>query len=142
MNPKSPRYSKSAQVGIIIGAVLILFGIIKLSEMFFGMPWWGSIRMAFGTFFSYAWPIALIGVGLYLVWAAKAGKFKNVAFDRSRPLRRSVVDKRIAGVCGGIGEFFNIDPTIVRVIAVVLLVVSPGITLITYIVGAIFIPKR
>ncbi len=33
----------------------------------------------------------------------------------SNKLRRSA-DKKIAGVCGGIAEFFDIDPTLVRVI--------------------------
>jgi len=30
-------------------------------------------------------------------------------------LRRSVADRQIAGVCAGIGEYFSIDPTVVRV---------------------------
>lgn len=43
----------------------------------------------------------------------------------SQPLRRSVYDARIAGVCGGIAEHFGWDPTVVRV-AYVLLTVIPG----------------
>ena len=39
-------------------------------------------------------------------------------------LYRSVHDRKIGGVCGGIAEYFNIDPVIVRVIAVLLLL--PG----------------
>lgn len=39
-------------------------------------------------------------------------------------LYRSHKDRKIAGVCGGIAEYFNIDPVIVRVIAVLLLL--PG----------------
>ena len=35
--------------------------------------------------------------------------------DLSAPLRRSVVNRSIAGVCGGLGEYFGIDPTVVRV---------------------------
>ena len=35
--------------------------------------------------------------------------------DLSRPLRRSVVNRSIAGVCGGLGEYFGLDPTVVRV---------------------------
>ena len=35
--------------------------------------------------------------------------------DLSRPLRRSVANRSIAGVCGGIAEYFGIDPTVVRV---------------------------
>lgn len=39
-------------------------------------------------------------------------------------LYRSNEDRMIAGVCGGIAEYFNIDPVIPRIIAVVLLL--PG----------------
>jgi phage shock protein PspC (stress-responsive transcriptional regulator) len=44
-------------------------------------------------------------------------------------LYRSQTDKKIAGVCGGIAEYFDIDPTIVRVGFVILLLPGglPGI---------------
>ncbi|MBC7868980.1 PspC domain-containing protein [Candidatus Saccharibacteria bacterium] len=41
-----------------------------------------------------------------------------------KKLYRSQTDKKIAGVCGGIAEYFNIDPTIVRVVFFILLL--PG----------------
>ncbi len=31
-------------------------------------------------------------------------------------LKRSLTNKKVAGVCGGIGEYFGIDPTIIRLI--------------------------
>lgn len=34
----------------------------------------------------------------------------------SRPLRRSTENRLIAGVCGGLAEYFGIDPTVMRVI--------------------------
>jgi phage shock protein C len=37
-----------------------------------------------------------------------------------KQLYRSNTNKKIAGVCGGLGEYFNIDPTIIRVLFVVL----------------------
>jgi len=44
-------------------------------------------------------------------------------------LYRSRTNKKIAGVCGGIAEYFDIDPTVVRVIFVILLLPGglPGI---------------
>lgn len=51
-------------------------------------------------------------------------------------------DKKISGVCGGIGEYFDIDPSIVRLGWLFVTVVTgivPGI--IAYIVAAIVIPK-
>lgn len=37
-----------------------------------------------------------------------------------KKLYRSNKDAKIAGICGGIGEYFEIDPTIVRIIALLL----------------------
>jgi len=56
-------------------------------------------------------------------------------------LYRSTTDKMIAGVCGGIAEYFNIDPVIVRVLAVVLLFAgSAGFW--AYIILWIVVPKN
>lgn len=52
-------------------------------------------------------------------------------------------EKKIAGVCGGIGEYFELDPTLVRLGMIVLTVLTgiiPGI--ISYIVAAIIIPTK
>ena len=54
---------------------------------------------------------------------------------------RSVTDCKIAGVCAGLGEYFNVDPTIIRIIAV-LLIFADGIGILAYIIGWIVIPKR
>ena len=48
-------------------------------------------------------------------------------------------DRRIGGVCGGIGEYFNIDPTLIRIGAVVLGFTGAGI--IAYIIAAICMPE-
>lgn len=51
--------------------------------------------------------------------------------------------KVIAGVCGGIGEYFNLDPNIIRLITVLLGVCSAGIgILIVYIVMACVLPTK
>ena len=55
-------------------------------------------------------------------------------------LYRSDENKVICGVCGGLGEYFNIDPTIVRLIWAILLFIGPG--LFAYIVAAIIMPRR
>jgi phage shock protein C len=60
-----------------------------------------------------------------------------------RPYRRltlSVRDKKIAGVCGGIAEYFSIDPTLVRLIMVILALLG-GSGLLIYLVCWIMLPK-
>jgi phage shock protein PspC (stress-responsive transcriptional regulator) len=47
----------------------------------------------------------------------------------------------IGGVCGGIAEYFGLDPTLVRIITV-LLMFLPGVGILTYVIGWIIIPKR
>ncbi len=60
-----------------------------------------------------------------------------------KQLRRSTTNRMIAGVCGGLGEYANIDPTVVRLIAVVLffLGIGPGIIL-AYFIMMIVIPEE
>jgi phage shock protein C len=56
-------------------------------------------------------------------------------------LYKSSTDKKIAGVCGGIAEYFDIDPTIVRLLwALISLAYGTGI--IAYIVCAFVIPEK
>ena len=55
-------------------------------------------------------------------------------------LYRSDENKVICGVCGGLGEYFNIDPTIVRLLWAILVFSGPGIF--AYIVAAIVLPRR
>ena len=62
---------------------------------------------------------------------------------KSEPKRlyRSRQDKIISGVCGGIAEYFNIDPIWVR-LAAVLLIFADGIGLVLYILAWILVPKN
>ncbi|MFT3951098.1 MAG: PspC domain-containing protein [Oscillospiraceae bacterium] len=50
--------------------------------------------------------------------------------------------KMIAGVCGGLAEYMNVDPTLVRLGTVVVACVSFGVGLIAYIVGAVIMPPK
>lgn len=47
---------------------------------------------------------------------------------------RSSKDKKIAGVCGGLAEYFNIDPTLVRILWVVGTLISFGVGILAYII--------
>jgi phage shock protein C len=58
-----------------------------------------------------------------------------------KKLFRSKHSRVLLGVCGGIGEYFNVDPVIVRIIAVLLLIISgffPAV--IAYLIMAVVIP--
>lgn len=56
-------------------------------------------------------------------------------------LCRSKKDRMICGVCGGIANYFNIDPTLVR-LAFVLIAMGAGSGIFAYIIAAIIIPDE
>lgn len=58
----------------------------------------------------------------------------------NKKLHRSSTNRVIAGVCGGIGEYFDIDPTIVR-FAWVLFSLAGGSGLLLYIIAALIMPE-
>lgn len=61
--------------------------------------------------------------------------------NEPKRLYRSRKNRMIAGVCGGVAEYFGIDPIIVRLIALVMLFFVGGGFLL-YIIGWIVIPQR
>lgn len=56
-------------------------------------------------------------------------------------LYKSRESKVIDGVCGGIAEYYEVDPVLIRLLAVLFLFAG-GITFIAYIVAMIIIPRR
>ena len=57
-----------------------------------------------------------------------------------RRLRRSETNKVFFGVCGGLAEYFDIDPVVVRILFLILFVIDPRF-IIVYFVLALIMPK-
>lgn len=57
-------------------------------------------------------------------------------------LYRSAKERMLCGVCGGIAEYFNIDPTIIRLGAVLMACISWGSVLLAYFIAAVIIPEK
>jgi phage shock protein C len=55
-------------------------------------------------------------------------------------LRKSRTDKMVAGVCGGIGKYLKWDPTIVRIIFLILIFSSFGTMVLIYFILALIMP--
>ena len=80
--------------------------------------------------------------------AGRRGTSHTGAHDRTpcsssstyRRLTLSSTDRKIGGVCGGMAEYFNVDPTLIRVIAVVLAVLG-GAGVVAYLMAWLIIPK-
>jgi phage shock protein PspC (stress-responsive transcriptional regulator) len=63
---------------------------------------------------------------------------------RGPRLTRSVADRQIAGVCAGLANYLHLDPTIVRVVSVVLAIYPGAIVggVIAYLIGWVVIPEN
>lgn len=61
--------------------------------------------------------------------------------SRMRKLYRSRTDRVLGGVCGGLGDYFQIDPVIIRLLFVLLAFVS-GIGILLYVIAWLIIPSN
>ncbi|HWD45778.1 MAG TPA: PspC domain-containing protein, partial [Actinomycetota bacterium] len=66
---------------------------------------------------------------------------EGVEMEATRKLYRSRTDRKLGGVCGGLAEYFNLDPTLLRVLFVVLAVLG-GSGLIIYLAMWILVPNQ
>jgi phage shock protein PspC (stress-responsive transcriptional regulator) len=56
-------------------------------------------------------------------------------------LYRSRTDSKVAGLCGGIGQYLGIDSTIVRLLMIVLALFSFGTIVLIYLIACMIVPK-
>ena len=66
------------------------------------------------------------------------GDNKEVIMDMSKKLYRSNRDRMLCGVCGGIGDYLNVDPTLIRLVWAVL--ACSGTGFLAYLLAAVIIP--
>jgi phage shock protein PspC (stress-responsive transcriptional regulator) len=59
-----------------------------------------------------------------------------------KQLYRSKNDRMLGGVCAGLGEHFDIDPTVIRLVWAVITVLSIGTGVLVYIIAWILIPEE
>jgi phage shock protein PspC (stress-responsive transcriptional regulator) len=66
---------------------------------------------------------------------------KGGAMAQTRKLYRSKTNRKLAGVCGGLAQYFNVDATLIRVLFVLLAVLG-GSGLVLYVAMWIIVPKE
>jgi phage shock protein C len=59
-----------------------------------------------------------------------------------KKLYLSYTDKKIGGVCGGIGEYFDKDPTLIRILYIMAILFSFGFGILAYLAMWLTIPKK
>lgn len=61
--------------------------------------------------------------------------------ENYKKLYRSNKDRMIGGVCGGLGEYTNIDPTLIRLIFTLLAIFGVGSSVLIYLIMLIIVPE-
>jgi len=82
-----------------------------------------------------------VGLTGAIIWIVVIVAVLMMIKNSNNTLFKSRTNRKIFGVCGGVGEYFNVDPTIVRLLLVVI-VLAGGSGILAYIIAAIVMPER
>lgn len=152
-------HGKSSNSSLIWGGILIVLGFIFLAGQ---LDWFD----AYPFFFNWRWhpwwfwhgrfdlllPVGIILIGVYYLMAMM--KKDKPAAGATKPeitggqtmekkLTRSVDDRMIGGVCGGLAKYFGVDPSFVRIAFALLTLAGGGfLGIIAYVVMLIIIPEE
>jgi len=138
----APRSGSTA-----LGVILVLAGLLLLAAW---PGWW--IALIPGATIALVIPgvVLALGLGLLLGWLLTRPRSESVAApveranpeERPRKLYRSRSNRVLSGVAGGMGEYFNLDPTIIRVLWVIFAVTSLGAAVLLYIILILVVPEE
>lgn len=141
-NPQMPGNTSQFVWGIALVGVGVLVLLYNLGIVPF--IWWGiSWTLLFA--------VALIVVGSVLILSQLREQARSVETtedekteqpSQRRRLYRSIRDRKIFGVCGGLGDFLGIDPTIVRLLFVLLTLSFVGFGIVAYLILTIVAPEE
>lgn len=85
----------------------------------------------------------VLGALLYYIFSKVRGEsIMKTKTLKGKKLLRSRKNRIIAGICGGIGEYLGIDPTVIRLLWVLFTVFSMGSGILAYIIAWIIIPEE
>lgn len=74
--------------------------------------------------------------------SANSSQFDTYAFKQTKKLYKSRTNKKIAGVCGGLGKYFGISAGVIRALFIITLFAGGGTSLLIYIALAIALDKE
>ena len=141
---KQPRKSERSDTRIVIGILIVVAGILALCSSL--LPWYWNI-----SWFRIIGPVVLIVLGVILLvrFASREGaNSQNSPGQKAVPVpeyslpRRFVrihEGRKIAGVCTGLGYYFNVDPTLIRILWMIL-ILTYGIGILVYVLFWIAMP--
>lgn len=137
LNPEYPEEKtekKSSSFGFYAGIVLVLLGL---------MLFLNNIGLIPFRIFHFSWDILfsilLIVLGIFFILRPE-----KIMRDNERMVKRlykSHHEKMIFGVCSGIGQYLNIDPTFIRLFWIFFTFASFGISIVLYLTLALVLPN-
>ncbi len=141
--PSTDLWQRLKENSLMLWAVLlVLVGALLLLNNFDLLPW--RLETLWRTLWAVLLPLLLIGGGIYLVlsFMGKAPDVRRLRQSGQQlPLRRSRQDRMIAGVCGGLARYLNVDALVVRMAWVLISVATVGtLGVVLYILAVLLIP--
>lgn len=122
------------------GILFILSGLILFLQ--YDHIFYLFLASFWGNFINISIAFVLLGIGIYLLYE-RYNKIKSNNINvLGNLLHLSIDDKKLAGVCGGLGESLVIDPNIVRVLWVFGTFMSIGAGVLLYIILVLILPEQ
>jgi phage shock protein C len=126
---------------VLWGGLLILAGLYFLSRVIWGyilpVEWIAGWSRFWDVIQGMLFPLVLVGAGVLLV----LGLSRGTGTARGR-LARPRQGRLLAGVCGGIGRYFRVDPVWVRLVWVLLFFASWWAAVVGYILAMLLMPEE
>ncbi|MCK5690473.1 PspC domain-containing protein [Myxococcota bacterium] len=97
------------------------------------------------VFLRLAWLVTIFffgsGILAYLLlWWLVPEEGEDLKEASISTFHRTLKDRKLAGVCGGLARYWQVDPTLVRLAAIGLMTISLGTVIVVYILAIVFIP--
>ena len=143
-SPRSETVRNWFGIAMVILGVLLLLANMEVFHFFNFME----------DAFEYVFPVLLIILGMAIIYYRQSQPEQTAANQQEgqqsseqpyqtpgfRQFRRSLFDKKIFGVCGGLAQYFGIDSSLIRMLYVVLCLASFGAGLVLYLLIALIVP--
>ena len=119
------------------GSLFSIFGLFFLMRqmgLFYGFEFW---RIPWQI----VWAVFLIIIGLYLLYNRRKKEDSDGFELQGKKLYRSRDQKMMAGGCGGIFEYFEMDVSVIRILWAIITIASVGFGILIYILMIIIFPE-
>jgi phage shock protein PspC (stress-responsive transcriptional regulator) len=128
---------------LIFGFILIAIGGFLLLRQFGVFPYFRIFDFSLAT----VWGLILIGIGIVLLFQIKRpattdAEESSDSLPGEKKIYRSNSDKMLAGICGGLGQYFNIDSSIIRIGWVLATFFSVGLGILVYVILIFIFPEE